>query len=77
MARPAKVRRKVYTFILLYKQEHDGNPPCYEEIAREFGWALSTAWTHVQGLARDGLVTFDERERIMAHGEYIAPDFHT
>jgi hypothetical protein len=76
MARPAKVRRKVYDFIKKYKESHDGLLPSYEEITTHFKWTNPmNAWNHVQGLQRDKLLYFDEKRRIvLIGGEYIPPN---
>lgn len=76
MARHPVTRRKVFDYLCRYKEENDGHPPTYEEISAEFGWQNpSTAWTHVQGLERDGLVKLDSRRRItLINGEYNAPE---
>lgn len=64
MARPPKVRKLVYEFICIYKEENDGIPPTYEQISNHFGWcAPSNAWDHVMGLERDGKLTIDKGDR--------------
>lgn len=74
MPRPPRKRREVYEFICRYKEENDGNTPTYQEISKHFGWiSLNNAWVHVEGLARDGFVSFDERRRIIVNGTYISP----
>jgi hypothetical protein len=77
MAREAKVRRKVYSFIKEYKAGHDGHAPTYDEISQHFKWKNPmNAWNHVRGLERDKLLYFDERRRIVLFGgEYIPPNF--
>lgn len=76
MARHPKVRYKVYDFLKIFKEEHDGISPTYAEIASHFGWASeTTAWWHVDRLERERLVYMDEQRRItLPGGEYIPPD---
>lgn len=76
MARPPKQRRKVYEFIKVYKESHDGHAPTYDEISQHFKWTNPmNAWNHVQGLERDRLIYFDERRRmVLIGGEYLPPD---
>lgn len=77
MPRRPQVRYKVYEFIKVFKEEHDGISPTYSEIANHFGWASeTTAWWHVDRLANaDKLVFLDSERRItLPGGEYIPPD---
>ena len=76
MARKPEVRIKVHEFICTYKEENDGLPPTYQQIADHFGWAApANAWDHVQGLERDGLVKIDKTDRKyrVIDGEYYSP----
>jgi hypothetical protein len=76
VARPAKVRLRVFDFICVYKEENDGIPPTYEQISAHFSWSSpSNAWDHVMGLERDGMVTIDPHDRKyrVVDGEYNAP----
>lgn len=76
MARHAKVRYKVYDFIKVFKEEHDGISPTYAEIASNFGWASeTTAWWHVDRLNDERRLHIDKERRItLIGGEYIPPD---
>lgn len=76
MARPPVMRKKVFEFICIYKEENDGIPPTYEQISDNFGWSSpSNAWDHVMGLERDGVITIDKHDRKyrLIDGEYKAP----
>lgn len=76
MARPPKIRKLVFDFICVYKEENDGIPPTYEQISTHFGWVSpSNAWDHVMGLERDGMVTIDKDDRKyrLIDGEYNSP----
>lgn len=78
MPRRKKVPHKVYEFIKIWKQEHDGNSPTYAEIAAHFGWkSETTAWWAVDQFAKDNphKIRFGENRRIeLIDGEYIPPE---
>lgn len=78
MARGRKVKQsfKVYEFLCVFKEENDGIPPTYEEIANHFGWSSTgNAFDHVRRLNEMGLIKLDERRRItLIGGEYSPPN---
>lgn len=75
MARTIKKAYEVFEFLKVYKADHDGNPPTYEEIQKHFGWvSIMNAWYHVERLERMGLLALDSARRItLIGGEYIPP----
>lgn len=75
MARKIKKAYEVFEYLRVYKADHDGCPPTYEEIQRHFGWgSIMNAWYHVERLERMGLLQLDNARRIiLVGGEYIPP----
>lgn len=76
MPRKQKVPEKVYEFIQIWKQEHDGNSPTYAEISKYFGWkSETTAWWAVDKLEHQGRIRYAENRRVeLIGGEYIPPE---
>lgn len=73
MSRKAKVALKVYKFLETYKEENDGNSPTYETIGENFGFTSQNAWSHVERLARYGMLKVGADRSITLGGEYIPP----
>lgn len=75
MAKPAKVMWDVFRYIGFYKEEHGGNPPTREDIARHFKFSPQAADQHISRLFRKNKITYDDHGRVIqVGGNYDAPD---
>ena len=62
---------EIFSFIVEYKQAHDGNSPTYTEIVENTSInSTNTAWYYVQKLLKVGLMTMKDGKLCLAGGNW-------
>lgn len=63
---------EIFSFIVEYKQAHDGNSPTYTEIVEATSInSTNTAWYYVQKLLKVGLMNMKDGKLCLSGGRWV------